>query len=136
MSEVATTAQDGSRAVAENGRLWVSRTLFRMEGGQKKEIEGGGKEVEESVQVGIFKSEPARVNCQVGLTINLGNFESARIDVGFNCPCYPEEMPEVYTHLKGMVEERVQGEVLEIRGKDIRPGHEAKRLDAIKADKK
>lgn len=42
-----------------------------------------------------FLSEPAYVRVSAGQTINLGDYESQRVDVSITMPCYPEEVDEV-----------------------------------------
>lgn len=43
-----------------------------------------------------FESEPAYVRINTGMTKNLGNYESLRIDVSLTVPCYPEEIEQVF----------------------------------------
>jgi hypothetical protein len=62
-----------------------------------------------------FVTEPARVEVQMGLTINLGNYESARVSVGVVVPCYREEIEDAYQFAHGWAEKRVQAEVDDIR---------------------
>ena len=112
------------------GYEWVIRTKERLLGdgsGQKELVED--KVEDRIIQIGVFKTEPARVTVQKGLTLNLGNYESARVTVGFETPCYPEEVREIEQVLNDLVEKRLQRETVEIRGKDIRPGYEAKRTE-------
>ena len=97
--------------------LWVVRTVTRLRSG------GGGvadnpdeENIEDNmIRVGVFKSTPARVMVTKGLTLNLSNYESARVTVGFECPCYPEELREVEACLNGFVEDRLKQEVNDIR---------------------
>ena len=111
-----------------DGYEWVIRTKYRLlDNNEKEEILEAGKADDALIRIGVFKTEPARVVAQKGLTINLGGYESARITVGFECPCYAEEMKEIEEVLNARIEKRIQSEVIEIRGKDIRPGFEAKR---------
>jgi hypothetical protein len=115
---------------ATDGYEWAVRTKFRMLGqGQQEEVLEAGKAEDIIIKIGVFKGEPARVVVQKGLTMNLGNYESARVTVGFECPCYAEELAEIEALLNQKVEDRVQQEVMEVRGRDIRPGYEAKRTE-------
>jgi len=66
------------------------------------------------IDVHQFETTPARVRVGLGLTINRGNFESARIDVSVELPCYKEEVEEVYRVAQQFVEERIQKEVAEL----------------------
>ena len=60
---------------------------------------------------------PTVVEVSMGLTINLGNYESARLDVGIRIPCPAEESEAIFDKAKDWCEERVQTEVRAIRGK-------------------
>lgn len=50
----------------------------------------------EKINVKLFATTPAKVSVGLGRTVNLGNYESARVDVMITVPCYVEEIPEVY----------------------------------------
>lgn len=109
------------------GYEWVVRTRERLiqdGSGQKEILED--KVTDRIIKIGVFKTEPAKVTVQKGLTINLGNYESARFTVGVELPCYVEEVGGLLVDLNKLVEERVKQEVLDIRGSDIRPGMAAK----------
>jgi hypothetical protein len=96
-----------------------------MGGGDRETL--SEKVEDKRIKVGVFQTATAKVSVSKGLTINLGNFESARVTVGLDLPCYVEETKEIEEVVNKMVEDRIQAEVLEIRGKDIRPGYEEKR---------
>lgn len=115
-------ASDGS----DDGFEWVVSTKERVLGRGEKETVSEKSE-ERLIRIGIFKTATAQVVQKKGLTINLGNFESARVDVGYVMPCYVEEVKEMEEVVNDMIEERLQREVVEVRGKDIRPGYEEKR---------
>lgn len=72
--------------------------------------------VNETIEVTKFETQPAMVRVGFGLTINLGNYESARLDVSVEVPCYKEQVDDAYQQAKDWVEERVQQEVAEIKG--------------------
>lgn len=112
------------------GYEWVVRTRERLlaDGSGQKEVTED-KVVDRILKVGIFKTEPAKVTVQKGLTLNLGSYESARFTVGIELPCYVEEVQELTKVLNDLVEARVKAEVMGIRGSDIRPGYEAKRKE-------
>jgi hypothetical protein len=69
----------------------------------------------ETVQVHRFLTEPARVSMSMGLTLNLGNFESCRLDVSLLVPCYREEVEGAYAYAREWVETRVQAEAQAVR---------------------
>ena len=115
-------ASDGS----DDGFEWVVSTKERVLGRGEKETVSE-KSDERLIKIGIFRTATAQVVQKKGLTINLGNFESARVDVGYVMPCYVEEVKEIEDLVNDMIEDRLQREVVEVRGKDIRPGYEEKR---------
>lgn len=85
-----------------NGReafLEVSRTVL---GGQTSKIE--------KIKIRPFATATASVSIKYGLTIPTVQYGSARVDVMMSCPCYKEEMLEVYEQLRAMVEKLVVDE--------------------------
>lgn len=54
------------------------------------------KTVDVPVEAALFDVEPALVRVSVGVTRNLGNYESLRIDASLTMPCVPERADEVY----------------------------------------
>ena len=63
-----------------------------------------------------FEGPVAKVTRGYGLTMNLGNYESARFDVVLQMPCYPEDIDAADEFAKRWVEQRCEAEVLEVRG--------------------
>lgn len=72
---------------------------------------------DETLEVHEFVTEPARVGLEYGLTLNLGNYESARIAVSVSIPCYKEEMEGAYDAAARWVESKIAQEVQDIRQK-------------------
>jgi hypothetical protein len=70
-----------------------------------------------SFPISPIDGPPATVNVMLGLTINQGNYESARIDVGIRMPCNPADVEETYQTAKDWCESRIKIEVKSIRGK-------------------
>ncbi len=70
---------------------------------------------EQTLEVRNFLTEPARVSVDYGLTINLGNYESARIGVSVTVPCYTEEIDDAYAYAVEWATKRVAQEKSEIR---------------------
>jgi hypothetical protein len=62
-----------------------------------------------------FTEPPAVVDLKFGLTINLGNYESCRLDVGLTLPCPREDVDVAFAKVKAWVEQRVTEEVAEIQ---------------------
>jgi hypothetical protein len=69
----------------------------------------------EIISVRQFFAPHTEVNLSMGLTINLGNYESARIDVGIRVPCYLEEASEAYEFSKKFATERLTVERTKIK---------------------
>lgn len=80
-----------------SGHIYVQRVAY------------GQEETEQhSIRVPSFEGiEPARVRVAGGVTKNLGNYESARVDVSIELPCLPvgEEIGRVASLLQDWVNE-------------------------------
>jgi hypothetical protein len=116
--EAVAAAEDKAEGVAPgDAYLWVVRTVTRLRSNGQGVADNPDEEniEDKMIRVGVFKSVPARVMVTKGLTLNLSNYESARITVGFESPCYPEELKEVEDCLNEFVEERLKQEVSDIR---------------------
>ena len=87
------------------GKIWVSRMHNGEEVHDEKELE-----------VQQFEVEPAYVKASYGLTLNLGNYESARCDAGVTLPTYVEEIDDAFKRAWKIAQEEVQSQVKEIRG--------------------
>lgn len=90
---------------------------FKLQSGESE-----SDPVNETIQVTKFETEPAKVRVGFGLTINMGNYESARLDVSVEVPCYKEQVDDAYERAKDWVEERVQREVADIKGGGAKRG--------------
>lgn len=64
----------------EQGTVLVRRVAY-----------GAESERRDTLRVPVFATDPARVRVAGGLTLNLGDYNSARVDVMVELPCYPEE---------------------------------------------
>ena len=62
---------------------------------------------DELIAVRGFAVEPAKIKVTLGATLNMGNYESARVDVGIEMPCYREEIEDSYVEIRGACEEKV-----------------------------
>lgn len=74
-----------------------------------------GKDVSEeqdsdNLNVRTFVTEPAKVRLGYGLTINMGNYESARVEVSIEVPCYAEEVDAAYAYAEEWVTRRIESE--------------------------
>lgn len=76
---------------------WVRKT-YPEKRGKPDEYE------EEVLEVKLFITEPAVVKAGAGMTINIGNYESLRVDAGVELPCYAEEVEEAHRQAFKMTE--------------------------------
>ena len=96
-------------ARGSRGKIWVSRNYPKN---PSKDFEG-----QDPLETREFEVEPAWIKAGYGLTINLGNYESARCDVGVTLPCYTEEIPEAFEEAWKIANVEVQKQVAELRAK-------------------
>ena len=89
---------------AKNSTVYVTRTVGPNRGPTT------GSESEDVIAVHKFETEPASVTVDYALTINLGNFESAKIGVSVSVPCYAEELGQAYEFAQAWAEERLTRE--------------------------
>jgi len=71
---------------------------------------------EELVAVHLFRGPVALIRRGYGLTLNLGDFESARLDVGITVPCYLADVEAADQWASEWCSVRLTKEVQEIRG--------------------
>jgi hypothetical protein len=86
-------------------------------------VRGNGEEVPvlEETEIGEvkrFDTTPAMVRRGYGLTVNMGNFENARIHVEVEVPCYVQDLALADEYAAKFCENRIKKEVLSIREKD------------------
>lgn len=62
-------------------------------------------------EVMVFESEPAYVRASAGVTKNLGDYESLRIDVSVSVPCYREDVEETYEAVADQVYGLLEAEI-------------------------
>jgi len=97
---------DNKAGVAKSSSIMVAKTIGKHCSGK----EAASTEEEDIIAVHRFHTAPAEVEVSVGLTINTGNYNTARIQVSVRIPCYKEEIDEAYVFAQKWVEERVQRE--------------------------
>lgn len=74
-------------------------------------------EKREEIEVSRFVTTPALVTAGAGATLNMGNYESLRIDVRVSLPCYVEEIDGMYLKARDWVDERLSKEIEEVKAK-------------------
>jgi hypothetical protein len=96
--------------------------LYRKEVKLKvtKTYQGKEEDQENTLVVKTFVTNPATVTVSYGRTVNLGDFEFARIDMRLSLPCYVEEIPSTFSYADNMVKELLSQEVGALNGKESR----------------
>lgn len=87
-----------------DGRLWVNKMYGISE-----------ERTDDKIAVKPFIVEPAYVNYSEGATINVGNYQSVRIDVGISLPCYVEEIDDAFIKAKEIVSKKIDEEIEKIK---------------------
>jgi hypothetical protein len=97
---------------AINSSINVIRTIKSNKNNKqgKSHIDVKEDVADESIAVHKFQTDPAEVSVSCALTINLGNFESAKITVSVSIPCYKEEIDDAYDFAQKWVENRIEQE--------------------------
>lgn len=84
--------------VAGEGTMVVSSTVYGME-----------SEERQALRVPVFHTAPARVRVSGGVTENMGNYSSIRVDVSVELPCLPNEVDigHAYEVAARLVEDKI-----------------------------
>jgi len=79
----------------------------------------GGKETErvKKIKRVSLGKEPFKVVASVGLTINLGNYESARVNAGLEYPTDRDGIDDAFKEAWGIIETELANEVKDIKAK-------------------
>lgn len=94
-------AASGKPVFVEPLVITTSRT-FRK-GGKALDEESSA----ENLEVRDFLVPPARVGVEIAQTVNMGNYESVRLSVMVQAPCYMEEVSEAYEHVVAFAKDRL-----------------------------
>ncbi len=97
------------KAVGAGTTITVERSLTRDNAVVNSESES------DTISIHQFATEPASTGVSLGITINIGNFESVRIDVTCKVPCYTEELPQAFEFAQNFAEARLQEQISLIR---------------------
>lgn len=73
-------------------------------------------------EVQTFETEPAYVRVSEGVTKNMGNYESLRIDVAITVPCYLENIGQTFENVSDTVNSMLNEEVDRILGTEDAEG--------------
>lgn len=79
---------------------------------------GAETEEREKIRVPIFRTSPARVRVSGSVTRNLGDYNSARVEVSIEMPCYPteQEVRATFDWASGLLDEMVPAELKKATG--------------------
>ena len=91
--------KNGKRLMGREALVRVSRTTFGQE-----------QEEDKYIEIRPFATDPALVSVGLHRTINLGNYESAKVSVQVTVPCYREEVPRMYPAVFKYVADRITEE--------------------------
>lgn len=90
------------------------------DGGERREVVL--KETEEVLAEKFFEHHPIKVYMDYSTTINLGNYESAKVSIGMSIPVgkevpkkYLKKVEKAHEFARSFIEERVSKEVNEIQ---------------------
>jgi hypothetical protein len=101
------------RKIAENSSLLQSKATISVKKTQLGRVLADS-EKEEVISVRKFETEPATVSVSVGVTRNMGNFESLRLNIGVTIPCYLEEITEVEKQATDWVDDKIASKLDEL----------------------
>lgn len=84
-------------------------------------IRGDGSEIvikdeREEHEAKEFMVRPAVVRRGFGVTLNQGNFESTRVDIGVEMPCDPMDVELADEWARAFCEKRMKQEALDLKG--------------------
>ena len=65
----------------------------------------------EHIKVRVFATDTIRVGTTLGVTMNMGSYESMRVDVKVDMPCYIEEAKECFGQVVRFAFSRLKEEV-------------------------
>lgn len=77
----------------------------------------GKLEVKKQINPKPFEEDPASVNYRLGATLNMGSYESMKVEVGITLPCkavWPE-IRKTYIEIRQEVEKLMDKEVTQIK---------------------
>lgn len=97
----------------------VSKPIQSTVSVEKKEAKSdwGGAQSETKNEVpGLFETNGMSITIEGGSTMNLGNYESARIGVSITIPCHPNTLNDAYTWGLAWVGERIEAETKAAKG--------------------
>jgi hypothetical protein len=95
---------DGEERDVKEGKVLVNRHY------SEKGVLIEEDQTQEAFRVGIFDSPPAHVTVGLGSTMNLGDFNSYKVEVRVSVPCYLEEIDRAMEFASAKAQERLEQE--------------------------
>ncbi|QZI85716.1 hypothetical protein CPT_Summit_060 [Stenotrophomonas phage Summit] len=83
-------------------------TVTKKKGSDPEKTVVAGMSTSESPGQVIPTHELVQLEIQGGKTINLGNYESAKINVSLRVPCTMQTLPDMYKFATGWVNEKIE----------------------------
>lgn len=102
-----------------DGVVWVRRTYPKRTGPEAEFYTERWYPTKEDSVPDVLPAgagELARVKVGLGMTINLGNYESARVDVGVELPCRVAEVNDAFGLAWEAAEHEVRQQIRSVRG--------------------
>ena len=97
-------ASEDATSVPKMDKVTITASRAYVTGGTTVSEDSGVEELE----VRKFEVEPAYISVNHGRTANLGNYESARVDVRVSVPCYAEEINEAIAYADILASEHLE----------------------------
>ena len=94
----------------EDGYAWVERTVSRMRDGITEPIPNESRRASSLVRVGKFVTDTAKPYVQKTLRIWLQG-KMVQVVAGLSCPCYVEEVGEIYAEISKRVDGLISAEI-------------------------
>ena len=103
---------------AAQGTIEVSRARYH-----RGVLVGDETNYEERIRVPMFTNTPARVRVEGGVTRNMGDYNSIKVGVIIEYPCYPEEseVRRTYRIVSNLVDELIGSELAQASGQPVGP---------------
>lgn len=97
-----------------------TKTKKEVKAAVRKQFSKSGKllraeDSEETLEVHEFITEPVLLRVGFGVTENLGDFESVRVDISLTVPCYKEELEDAAKFAEEWVATRVMKDKDEVK---------------------
>lgn len=99
-----------SQVHESEGHIEVTKTIV------EKGETASQKRKSEKIKIRPFVTNTATVSVKFGATIPTVEYGSARVDVMLSCPCYKEEMLDVFNQLREMCDALIDKEAARLTG--------------------